>query len=391
MAAKSLLADISSSSANDFLQSVRYWTSPPGNSFFAPFDTILESYDHARIGTSSTLMRGDVIEVQGPAASGKTQMLQFFAMTTCLPRTWEVALSVRGSSRPPRKETIAIGGRDSCVAILDCDGRFSIERTYHLVRSHLARRVQEHAATIPALYSAEAEVGDLHEATLVALSKVHIFKPSSLASLAGTLHNLPTYMEKSSTGELTFVLIDGISSFYWQDRYYLEKGQTLPQNGKVVRPTPPMRYVVEAVNALKAQLGVVTVIANMAFPNSGDRQPSLQSPFFRQHLARPYPSPFAKGAAPVEQAAAGGMDPLRSQPGNQGSLVITHHLTLHAAPVKQVSRDTTLDNTVKEEPFRSMDQQELGSTVFVRMPGIEQGDEIGRWELVIRDAVIDGL
>lgn len=336
-------------------------------------------------------MRGDVIEIQGPAASGKTQMLQFFAMTTCLPKTWEVALSVRGSSRPPRLETIAIGGRDRCVAVLDCDGRYSIERLYHLVRSHLARRVQEHAATIPALYSAEAEPEALHEATIAALTNVHIFKPSSLASLAGTIHQLPTYMQKVGKGELALVLIDAVSAFYWQERYQAEKGQGVPDQAvKIRNPTSSMGYVIEAINAVRRQLGVVTVITNIAFPNSGDKQPSLNAPFFRQHLSRPYPSPFVKGFQPAIPTHDG-TDPLRAPPGTSGTLHITHHLTLHPAAIKQVSRDTSLENVAKEEPFRSMEQQEMGSMVFLRMPGIESGDELGRFELVVRANVIDGL
>lgn len=51
------------------------------------FDELLESETH-----SSNLRRGDLVQIQGVASSGKTQLLMFFAMTALLPETWTVKL-----------------------------------------------------------------------------------------------------------------------------------------------------------------------------------------------------------------------------------------------------------------------------------------------------------
>ncbi|CAD6587011.1 MAG: hypothetical protein CYPHOPRED_003760 [Cyphobasidiales sp. Tagirdzhanova-0007] len=311
-------------------------------------------------------------------------------MTVCLPRAWKVELSVRGSSRPPRLENIAIGGRQKAVSVLDCDGRFSVERTYQLVRSHLTRRVQEHAATIPALYSAAASSEDLHEETLRSLERVHLFTIASSVSLAATLLQLPAYFQQKSADELAFVLIDNISAFYWQDRYQAEQEKNAPK-GNPSSTTSSMKNILQAINLLREKYGVVTVLTNWAFPNQGDRQPTSNSPFYRQHLPKPYPSPFSLGLD-GSTASLPSVDPLHPFTRQSSTTFhITHHLTLHALQAKVVDGSASLENAEKEEPFRSMDQQEIGSRAFLRIPGIENGDELGRWELVIRSNVIDGL
>ncbi|KAK9897196.1 hypothetical protein P389DRAFT_194826 [Cystobasidium minutum MCA 4210] len=387
MAAKALLDGIETECGLDFLSSIRYHTSPPGSTFFAPLDAILSNYDpHAT--EISTLNRGNVIEIQGPAASGKTQCLQFFAMTTCMPRDWQVSLSVRGSSRPPRPEKIAIGGREKCVAVIDCDGRFDSKRTYHLVHSHLVRRVQEHAATIPSLYSAEAEPEALHEETLQALKRIHLFRPTSSASLAATLLRLPEYCMKNCQSELAFLLIDNVSAFYWQDRYQLE--QQAKSNKKHLSRSSPMVHVLQALHEVRKSTGVVTVMTNWAFPAQGDRHPTSSSPFYRQHLNKPYPAPFVPapdGTIPP----APEIDAHHPLSTGAVKLNVTHHITLHHPQTKAVPKDISLEHAIKEEPYRVMEQQELGSMAFVRLPGIEEGDPLGRWDLVIRPNTVEGL
>lgn len=353
------------------------------------------------------------MEIQGPAASGKTQVLQFLAMTTCLPRSWKVDLSVRGSSRPPRSEDIAIGGRQKSVVIMDCDGRFSVKRLYTLVRSHLVRRVQEHAATIPALYSAEATQESLHEETVRALSRVHIFVPTSSTSLAASLCSLPSYVRKACSGsdeaaeEVTFLLIDNISAFYWQDRYQAEQDRAHGTHSSKSQ-FPALRSAMACLANLRAKMGIVTVVTNWAFPHSGDRYPTSESPFFRQHMPRPFPSPFASASdvvpvnvgraeLGVNDTAGNLADPSRPLHGCAGatsskySVQITHQITLHSPYVRLVTRAVPLEIANREEPFRSMDQQEMGSMAYVRTPGVENGEELGKWEIVVRQNAIDGL
>lgn len=284
-------------------------------------------------------------------------------------------------------EEIAIGGRANCCAVLDCDGRFSIDRLYQLVRSHLARRVQEHAATIPALYSAEADPDALHEETLKALTRVHVFSPTSSISLAASVLSLPAYVQKNCSEELTFVLLDNISAFYWQDRFQAEQDKVSIKGKQNFSGAAALRNTLSALNQIRQKLGCVVVLTNWAFPGAGDVHPTPNSPFFRQHLPKPYPSPFVKSDDALSTVPA--FNP--SHPIDTSGFNITHHITLHGAQYKAVSKNTSLENTLKEEPFRSMDQQEIGSMAFVRIPGVEEGEELGRWELVVRQNVIDGL
>ena len=370
------------------LQSVRYYTDPPGSTFFAPLDAILENY-HPHASDSSTLNRGDVLEVQGPAGSGKTSILHFLAMTTCLPRSWSVALSVRGSSRPPRIEDIAIGGRSRSVAVVDCNnGRFSIERLYRLVHAHLERRVQEHAGQIPALYSATAPEEDLHKETIKALARVHVFNPTSSVSLAATLLQLPLYSIKACASEILFVLVDGMSAFYWQDRYAQEQEHSSRREGKPKIPSlskQPMQNVIHALKTVREKLGCVTVLTNWAFP-SGNAE--SDSHFYRQHLQRPYPSPFLRAGDDIYPLQP---EFFEEHPFYSSSFAITHHLTLRPAEIKPVPVEQGFDVAEKEEKFRFAEQQDKGSTVYVRLPGIENGDCVGMWELVNRANGVEGL
>lgn len=389
MAARSLLDGIESESGSALLQAVRFHTSPPGHTFFAPLDATLEAYS-PYVQQLSTLNRGDVVEVQGSAGSGKTQLLQFIAMTAILPHVWEAALSVRGSSRPPRVEQIVIGGRQKCVVVVDCDGRFSVERTHQLVKSHLSRRVHEHAATIPALYSAEATQEDVQAETTTALKRLHVFRPTSTTSLAATLLELPLYMEKHCKEELAFILIDDISAFYWQDRFQFEK-EPAHARTKLKQQMLPMRNALLALNKLRKSFGPVTFISNWGFPWSGDRMPDDNAPFYRQHLNRPYPSPFpvlAEGATPLPAPIKDVAYPMQAV---GSTFEVTHQLALHAPQTKPIPKDMSFETALRVEAFRVMEQQELGSKCYVRMPGVQGGDRIGEWDLVVRSGAVDGL
>jgi DNA-repair protein XRCC2 len=246
--------------------------------------------------------------------------------------------------------------------------------------------VQEHAATIPALYSAEADPDALHQETMKALARVHIFYPTSSVSLAATVLSLPTYVQKNCSDELTFVLLDNMSAFYWQDRFQAEQDK-VNNKGKTFSSAAAIRNTLSTINTIRGKLGCVVVLTNWAFPGSGDVQPTSTSPFFRQHLPKPYPSPFVTNDDALPSIPA--FNP--SHPIESSVFNITHHITLHPPQYKAVSKNTSLENTLKEEPFRSMDQQEIGSMAFVRVPGVEEGKELGRWELVVRQNVIDGL
>lgn len=98
---------------------------------------------------------------------------------------------------------VVLGGKESCVAILDTDNSFSV-----------ARFVQQLRLSLPP---------DSPPSTIAAaLSHVHIFRPQSLDSLHATLEFLPEYFLRSSHPSthrpLAFVALDSLTAFHWQSK-----------------------------------------------------------------------------------------------------------------------------------------------------------------------------
>ena len=89
---------------------------------------------HPRASVGATLNSGDVVELQGPAGSGKTQLLLFLAMTTALSYAWTVDLRVTASSRPARRESVALGGKGGRVVVFDTDRCFDLARLRHMIK-----------------------------------------------------------------------------------------------------------------------------------------------------------------------------------------------------------------------------------------------------------------
>jgi len=140
--------------------------------------------------------------------SGTTHLLYLLTATAILPSS--------------------LGGKDSCVAIIDTDNTFSVSRLVQqirvAIRSHRQnqREQDQHPPTKTEAETAEAAA--LIDSTInSALRHVHIFRPQSQTSLLATLASLPTYFLNNGTNPslyrpLAFIALDSLPAFHWQTR-----------------------------------------------------------------------------------------------------------------------------------------------------------------------------
>ncbi|KAI9806733.1 MAG: hypothetical protein M1825_006190 [Sarcosagium campestre] len=163
-----------------------------------------------------------VVELAGASCSGKTHLVYTLASSCAL------------SQEHP-----------SAVLIFDTDGRFDIDRfrqvmlhAYHQ-RQHLQQQQQQQRHQQEQQTSQEDPESvedkdnapnEAENAVSMALHHIHIFRPTSTASLLSTLTSLPTYLLASrasrhhDSGSLPLgaIVLDSASAFYWPDRLAAE-------------------------------------------------------------------------------------------------------------------------------------------------------------------------
>ncbi|CAG8578483.1 17217_t:CDS:2, partial [Acaulospora colombiana] len=188
------------------------------------------------------LQPGDVIELYGPACSGKTTILYHTILTTILPPRWTRSDGCDNAS-------IDLYGRGRGVIFFDLDGKFKIQRLYSMILHYLIQRVSNAVKEKKEKYKLIPPSHQKNEKTLVssigptstsdvnldwipseeeiktiarmALHKLHIFEPTISESFYATLLTLPEYMMGCIQNEgydFSFLMIDSINSFYWQDK-----------------------------------------------------------------------------------------------------------------------------------------------------------------------------
>ncbi|EUC54780.1 fungal zn(2)-cys(6) binuclear cluster domain protein [Rhizoctonia solani AG-3 Rhs1AP] len=331
---------------------------PPGDSFIQGFDAhIMEAFPklEQRLPKSSWA-RGDIIEIQGPAASGKTHLLYFWAMTCVLP----YRLFVTGGDQ--EKKEVLVGGRNKSVIVCDCDGRWSLRRFNTIITSYLRDRL----ATITSEEDPPGTYGYIiSPAVTNALKRVHVFRPSSTLALATTLMAIPTYHRTQMADEqVGMLMVDGVSSFHWTDRWLSEQMEnTEPTGVRSGAPQPPLppplrsdtnplRHVLTVILNLRRSLGMVTLLTNWGLTSLDSQLPSSTA-YFRQHLRAPYPSPFEA-------------EPRTSK------LPLTHHVTVPSQGPEPFGEDVSLEDAVRddehEERVRNMRLRGVVRTIGKR-PG----------------------
>jgi DNA-repair protein XRCC2 len=269
---------------------------------------------HRELATSveSSLARGDVIEIQGPAASGKTQLLYHMAAWCLLPKKVLVV-----SSDGHAECMVHLGGWYRSAIVFDCDGRWDTRRLHTILVTRLDELFSK--ARLPPLpHKPNSTVSSI---ALESLSRLHLFRPTSSFQLAATLLNLPKYhAEQMPNEQISLLLVDSISSFYWTDRWEAEH-----LDSKKSHRSNTLGYVLRCLQAFRLSHGPVVVLTNWGLNPLSSTSSVSTTPFFKQHLAAPFPAPFET--------------PPRLSSGHPNRLPLNYHITLPFAFVCQLEPD----------------------------------------------------
>ncbi|KAL7285160.1 hypothetical protein ACG7TL_000252 [Trametes sanguinea] len=361
LSAAALLAEIRSESLHNFLSSVRSETSPPGLTHIPALDTHLASVNKTLpIPREWPLNRGDVLEVQGPAASGKTHLV-YHMLITCL--------------LPERRLDVELGGWGAAAILIDTDGKFNIRRLHELLMSRLRSFLGDDDPL-----DASTSIEDL---ATEYLQHLHVLRPTSLTQLAITLLNLQHYHATNTRlqdKEIGLLAIDSLSAFYWRDRYALEQLRDSADNqSRGSLPPNPIYHVLKALAKFRTSHRPVILMTNwglnpLAKP-SANGEPG--SPFYRQHL-HPFPAPFephgaAEAISSLEASQPTGQNATaRSGTRSRHSdaiLPLHHHITLHPSPIDPFPVSFSLADALRHEDMRAVLVKKGEIRGLVRTPG----------------------
>lgn len=140
-----------------------------------------------------------VVEISSTSsAAGKSQLLYYLTVIAVL---------------PAMIDNIQIGGRNAAVVFIDTDGRFDADRLLAVARGIIQQRLKQQMVEQP----------DIETTLLTSLQHIHVFRPTSSASLLATIHSLESYLfdisrHISTKRSLHAILIDSATSFFWQDK-----------------------------------------------------------------------------------------------------------------------------------------------------------------------------
>lgn len=205
---------------------------------------------------------GPVVDITSMStASGKTHILYHIAMLCTLPE---------------EHYGVPMNGKAAAVIVFDSDGRFDVQRLYSIMKSHILRC---HGISD----ISDAELGTVARE---ALSHIHVYRPQSSQSMIKMLSGIRGYLldlenHYSSNRRLDAILIDGLSSFYWQDRH---AGSIEKENGST-EYQEIYNTLVQRIREVSAQFGAFVVVTNWGLQtfvdNSGDASAAAS---FRSHL-----------------------------------------------------------------------------------------------------------
>ncbi|GAA5970545.1 hypothetical protein JCM11641_007349 [Rhodosporidiobolus odoratus] len=398
-----LSAGITTTTALSLASSIRHSTSIPPT-FLSGLDALLDST------STPPLRRGDVVELQGLPSSGKTSLLLQLASTTLLPRQAYVRFQdLRGG---PGVAQVEVGGKEETVAFLDCSARaFPVLRLAGLVRRHLELAIQRYRRPQGLGKPAEEELDALVEE---ALSRLHVFKPSSTLQLARTVANLKDWsMDRARSNgedeaEVGLVIVDGMSEFAWADQLAREEEQVRqpPQASSSPPSTvPPLRQFLSAVASLRRTLSPLIFISQWVFrpfsvvsspdqPGHLHHQTSQESlPFYQHHFSAPHwpvitAPPFP--APSITKSKENPLEPLLVGSGSNGgkweSFPIALQIMMHP-PEKMVFRKgVTWEEVMRERGGEEGQERTEGIRCVVRLQG---GRELGSWEMSVGEDEVE--
>ncbi|KAI5838315.1 hypothetical protein DFP73DRAFT_565508 [Morchella snyderi] len=219
-----------------------------------------------------------VIELTSRGSCGKTHLLYLICAIATLPSK--------------------LGGKGRAVVIIDCKSQFSVNRLYEVMRGYARQHLQ--VLSIPSV--------QLHGLLKTALSHVHIFRPISSAQLLLTIQSLKPYLytteHQSSKRRIDSILIDGISSFIWRDRWNDYHAIMISQ-GHPDWIDLQERYssIVQELQGVAEALGAYIVVTNLGFLGRRggdlDAQPPLRGAKPVAEEKTPIERPYLRNALPA--------------------------------------------------------------------------------------------
>lgn len=329
--------------------------SPPGCARIDSFDAHLFAAGRSHASAASSLNSGDVIEIQGPPASGKTHLLYYLVMTAILPTEFV------GSP---------IDGWDKAAVIYDTDGTFDIQRLHKLLVSRIAHILPQNSA---------------EHLALAALKRVHVFRPTSSIQLAMTLASFPDYhMTSLLDDDVGLVAVDSVSSFYWPDRFTMEQlNSATVQHGTSHIPTS-LQYILSALQKIRLSYGTLIVVTNWGLnPLTNFTGNSVPTTLYKQHL-KPFPVIPSRTDSnlPDRNSSSLGLDP-NLIPSNDFLLPLMHHITLPFVSIAPFGPGLLLaDMETEEAKYRTAIVTKGEIVGIVRTRG---SSRVGRFAFDIRD------
>ncbi|KZT05907.1 uncharacterized protein LAESUDRAFT_205252 [Laetiporus sulphureus 93-53] len=389
--AEAMLGEVQAETLQQLLVTVQTETCSPCKTQLTGLDAVLTSQGANMKPQEVPVRRGDVLEIQGSTATGKTSLLYHLLITCILPSEYQSA---------------NIGGWNKAAICFDTDGTFDIERFHRLLMLRLSRLIKNGGeppeTTLEALFPAIDELASL------CLERLHVFRPASSFQMAATLLDLPRYhcaRPSLQALEIGLVTVDSLSAFYWADRFTVEHSCSAGERSGGTGRVNPLRHVLSALQELRASRGPVIVLTNWGLNPlkksvvSGEEEET--SPFFKQHL-QSFPSPFHNSSSdPADTPLRGASNasphsvhrassPLPGHPDTlmrdlvdvtSGSLPLTHHITLRMAPMDPLPSSAT-GKVNAGDASRSSPVQKCQYEGIVRTP---VNASVGRFNFVITE------
>ncbi|KAI0348432.1 hypothetical protein BDW22DRAFT_1424605 [Trametopsis cervina] len=366
--AEDYLSEIESETLQQFLHSIRIHEGSM-SSGIPTLDACLRSDTPGR---RSALQFGDVIEIQGSPASGKTHLLYRILMNCLL---------------PPHSGRTRIGGWGKSAVVFDTDGTFQVTRLKALLYAHLnSGDTVGEGSGLAGLDALDPTVDELISSCL---SRLYLFRPTSTVQLAATILNLPNFHAtdvRLEDQEIGLLAVDSMSSFYWQDRFMAEQLRSGPSSytGK-----NPLQNVITALEQFRLSHHPVVFLTNWGLQplSKPTSDPGKHiSPFFRQHLHM-FPRTFSPSVNDpslpsdhhdnLQPSRLSSRDRMNAEPSHGLTrLSLTHHITLRSSLSVHLPGS---DNHVQEEHTISKFDG------FVRLPG---HDKIGTFSFYVG---VDGV
>ncbi|KAF8455902.1 hypothetical protein BGX38DRAFT_1266784 [Terfezia claveryi] len=144
--------------------------------------------------------------------AGKTHLLYLICTLSVLPHSHEIL-----SSPTSNPVILHLNGKKGTIVVLDSDNRFSVPRLSMIMRNYIYSHLHE-------VSTSSLPIPWIENLIHASIKHIHIFRSiNSTQQLLSTLASLPKYFlsipaELEQDRYLTGILVDSISTFYWEDR-----------------------------------------------------------------------------------------------------------------------------------------------------------------------------